>query len=386
MKKAYVLPFCFGMLATMLAALITCIIIYAITGCIQQKTVTDQGHTRPQQIAPYLYEISYNDYQFDENQTTLDTMEAFGCSSARNGNFYSRNFDFIFDDTPEFVVRMNAKEGRHASIGVALHRGLREANMQAGEYKEQLKLIPNFTLDGINDAGVIISDNVVSQKDVKPLTGTNPSGEKLHAGFVPRMVLNEADSADEAIELIKSRNIYGEAVSGMYLHYMIADANKTYVVELIDNKVVVEEKTGDQQIMTNFYVNMPEISENAAGVERYNILKENYASMNSMEGISTAFEKVRFSNAYRYSTEPLWLSEVMPKSIANTTDLITIAEMTNRFDNLRADYWNAITNDTRNPANPAFWHTTHNSTYDISKKLLRLTVQEDYAHHYDFTL
>ena len=386
MKKAYVLPFCFGMLATFTAALITCITIYAIMYCTQGGNTTAQGYTQPKQIAPYLYEISYKDYQFDENQTTLNAMEAFGCSSARNGNFYSRNFDFIFDDTPEFVVRMSAKEGRHASVGVALHRGLREANMQAGEYKEQLKLIPNFTLDGINDAGVIISDNVVSQKDVKPLTGTNPDGEKLHAGFVPRMVLNEADSADEAIELIKSHNIYGEAVSGMYLHYMIADANKTYVVELIDNKVVVEEKTGDQQIMTNFYVNMPEISENAAGVERYNILKENYASMNSMEGIRTAFEKVRFSNAYRYSTEPIWYSEAIPKSAADTTDLVTLWEIHNNLDNIRADYWNAITNNTRNPANPMFWHTTHNSTYDMSKKMLRLTVQEDYAHHYDFYL
>ena len=51
-------------------------------------------------IAPYLYEITYSDYREDLNNETHSDMEVFGCSSVKNGNFYGRNFDYIFNDTP----------------------------------------------------------------------------------------------------------------------------------------------------------------------------------------------------------------------------------------------------------------------------------------------
>ena len=343
-------------------------------------------YTEPKQIAPYLYEMTFTDYVVDEDNVTHNAMEAFGCSSVRNGNYYGRNFDYIFNDSPEFVVHMTAKEGRHASLGVATHYGLRETNLLRGEYDKQLELVPNLTLDGINDAGVIASINVVPGKeDAGELIGTNPSGTPLHAAYVVRYILDNADSADEAVALLESRNIYGSAVSEMYLHVMIADPVKTYVVEFIDNKLVAQEKTGDEQIMTNFYVNLPELTEHSAGVERYQILKENYAEGDSMVGMRNLMARVKYSNAYNYSSEP-WYSEAIPQSVLKSMDSEIFDEYYETFDNIRTDYWNYITNDIRNPANTAFWHTTHNSIYDIENRALRITVQENYSDYFDFTL
>ena len=167
---------------------------------------------------------------------------------------------------------------------------------------------------------------------------------------------------------------------------MIADGDKTYIVEFIDNKMVAEEKTGNEQIMTNFYNNLPEPTEHAAGVERYAILQENYDEGDSVVGMRTLMQRVKYSNAYNYSNYPVWYSESMPQSMIKNQDSPEFATYVEAFDAIRKDYWNYVTNDIRNPANNAFWHTTHNSVYDMSNKMLRVTVQEDYSHYYDYYL
>lgn len=366
---------------------VVAVLAFLVMILISKQGQMNKMYSGVKKVAPYLYEINYKDYRADTDRETHNAMEAFGCSSVRNGNFYGRNFDYIFNDSPEFVIKVAANEDRHASLGVATHYGLREAQMEQGLYDKQLEIVPNFTLDGINDAGVIASINVAPGKeDVGELTGTNPSGEPLELPYVVRFILDNADSADQAIELLKERNLYGTAVSDLYLHIMIADSNKTYIVEFIDNKMVAEEKTGNEQIMTNFYNNLPEPTEHAAGVERYAILQENYDEGDSVVGMRTLMQRVKYSNAYNYSNYPVWYSESIPQSMIKNQDSPEFATYVEAFDAIRKDYWNYVTNDIRNPANNAFWHTTHNSVYDMSNKMLRVTVQEDYSHYYDYYL
>ncbi len=385
-KSPAAVTMCVVIMVSMIA-IIAAVVFFAIKKYNEMTIADSKMYTAPKQIAPYLYEMTFNDYVVDEENTTTNAMEAFGCSSVRNGNFYGRNFDYIFNDSPEFVVHMKANGNRHASLGIATHFGMRETALLEGKYDKQFELVPNFTLDGINDAGVIASINVVPGKDdMTELTGTNPEGEPLHAGFAVRYILDNANSADEAVELLQSRNMYGSAVSGLYLHIMIADPNKTYVVEFIDNKLVAEEKTGDDQIMTNFYVNLPELTEHASGVERYQILKENYNEGNSVVGMRSLMARVKYSNAYNYSNNIEWYSESIPQSVLKNPNSPEFAEYLKKFDNIRKDYWNYITNDVRNPANPTFWHTTHNSVYDIENRTLRVTVQENYSDYFDFSL
>lgn len=338
-------------------------------------------------VSPYLYEISYNDYRYDTNLETLTNVEDFACSSVRNGNYYGRNFDFIFNDVPEFVVKVKAKEGRHASIGIAMLSSIHENDDIESEYIEKLELLPNAMLDGINDSGVICSDNVVPREDVSEITGTNPNGEDLHISLVVRYVLDNASSADEAIELLKSRNIYGNVGEHYNLHFMIADKNKTYVVEFIDNKLVAEEKTGNEQIMTNYYVNLDYLTENSAGVERYNILKQNYDEGSSFEGMWNLLQRVKYSNAYEMNKTDDWYSEFLPQTTLKSLPNGRLeGENLEAFNKVKEEYWEAINNEQRNPANLSYWITTHNSTFDISEKKLRVTVQEKYDKYYEYEL
>ena len=385
-KRNSPVAFLAGAVSVAVLTVLTYLIVLLI-GNISANTTKSAMYSNVKKIAPYLYEISYTDYRIDENSDTHKTAEAFGCSSVHNGNYYGRNYDYIFNDTPEFIVRVSKTDTRHASIGVATHYGLRENLMERGEYDEQLELIPNFTLDGINDAGVIASINVVpGEPDTGKLTGTNPDGEDLDMAFVVRYILDNADSAEHAVELLKSRNLYGTAVDDMYLHVMIADANKTYIVEPIDNQMVAMEKTGNEQIMTNFYTNLPGLTEHAAGVERYAILQENYDEGSTLVGMRDLMKRVKYSNAYNYANYPVWYSESIPQSLINNQNSPEFAGYLEIYEDIQKDYWNYITNDIRNPANGAFWHTTHNSVYDIEKRMIRVTVQEDYSNYYDFTL
>ena len=346
----------------------------------------DQMYTDLKKVDDYLYEINYNDYRYDINLETITNVEDFGCSSVRNGNYYGRNFDFIFNDVPEFVVKVKKTKNRHASIGISINSSIHASDNITDGYIEKLELLPNFTLDGINDAGVICSDNVVPNTDVEKVTGTNPSGENLHMGFIVRYVLDNASSADEAIELLKKRNIYGNLGEHYNLHFMIADKNKTYTVEFIDNKLVAEEKKGQEQVMTNYYVNLDHLTENAAGIERSKILKDNYNEGNSFEGMWNLLKRVRYSNAYLYNNAIEWYSDFAPQSILNSNDQSELNKIKETIQDVKNGYWVSRTYEKRNPSNMIYWITTHNSTYDIANKKLRLTIQENYDKYFEYKL
>ncbi len=411
-------------------------------------------------LTPYLHEMTFDDYEYDSKFITTKDAEAFGCSSVRNGNFYGRNFDYVFNDTPEFVVRVKANKAkkRHESIGIAIHFGLRENKLLQNEYDEQLKLIPNITLDGINDAGVICSHNVVSmepdkidpetkQPTINPQTNPDDEGAfQLHQLFVPRYILDNADNVDHAVRLLKGEggaqpiNIKGDLNGAHHLHIMIAgkgeDGNpKTVIVEFFAKntgvnhfEVVVEEKKEDSDqtyglpIMTNFYVNNGEkddtyfTNNEKNGDERYEILKAGYNTSDSFAGMEALMKQVMYSRAYRYSHNRVpmnidWTDEEPEPDIRYKGDLSS--EWYSEFVNykelyeedpatheplfdwnsyltelalFKQDYWNARILDIRNPSEAKFWQTTHNSTYDIEERHLRVTVQEQYETYFDYYL
>lgn len=394
-------------------------------GCLATLPATSCGmHSSVKHIAPYLHEITYDDYTYDKDFVTTESAEAFGCSSVRNGNFYGRNFDYVFNDTPEFVVRVkaNKKKNRHASIGIATHFGLRESKLLKGEYKKQLELVPNITLDGINDAGVICSHNVVSMEPGEIGEGTNPGAEKLHMLFIPRFVLDNASSAQDAVDKLATRNIVGNLGGSHYLHIMIADAKETHVVEFFDTdhdgkfNIVDQIKDKGHEIMTNYYVNNKNtqeddfVNEQKIGAERYYILNKYYGTATTFAGMEALMKKVMYSNSYRYDHNiiPLgfkvlekegdetseWYSETLTQSKINEvgskaqaegkTD--ELEEMLKPVNLMKQDYWITRMMDFRNPPNPKFWQTTHNSTYDMENKHLRVVVQEQYEVYYDYYL
>ena len=73
-----------------------------------------------------------------------------------------------------------------------------------------------------------------------------------------RYVLDHARSAGHAVSLLEQANIVG-GFGNYGLHWMIADANDTYIVEVINGQLSVSKNKFSY--MTNFYLNYGPVQE-----------------------------------------------------------------------------------------------------------------------------
>ena len=337
-------------------------------------------------ITPYLHKVHYTDYTYDSTGKTYAEFVYPACSVVRNGNFIGRNFDYFYNDVPEFIVYVDGTESRLASIGVARPQNIREADVLAGKVSdEDMMLIPNLMTDGINEKGVFICFNIVNNEG-KILTGSNPGKEDLNVWLAVREVLNKATSADNAVDILQNRNISGDLGGIENFHFMIADAEKTYVVEFINGRLVADEKKGDKQIMTNFYCNLPELSEHSVGIERYQILRTNYAEGTTFKGMQHLLWRARFSETYNLKADPLRYSDTGMYSLSAVKNG-KLKEIKKFLKEQAKEFKYIIDNDIRNKSlEECFWITTSNSTYDIQNRKFNIFVQEDYDHEFSFSL
>lgn len=296
-------------------------------------------------------------------------------------------------------------------------------------------IIPMLTMDGINDKGVAINVNVViSDSDCCGDTyGTfenAPEGEfctgDLCTGFVVRYVLDHATSAANAIYLLEHSNIY--SVTGQEFHYMISDANESYVCEFINNNLVVLKGKGKNATMSNFHVtHSPYVTdydivypagtvlepskyegfdidiEHAKlvsnkyyrypmGVERYARVKEDVASVNSRNKMLKNMEKVWYKKMYLPGNEKAYCSdcnfhvyetlfgyEQFSYYDDASLDEYRMAE----FKGMQDKYAKLVEFEQqtgiRTPSNvlsTGLCQTVHTSAYDIKGKKLSVNIQE----------
>lgn len=342
-----------------------------------------KNHSDIVKITDYLYEAYYTDL-YDEVMTLMsDSSNAFisakaACSSVRNGNFHGRSFDLFYNDMCECVVHVAKSDKRFASLAVCGGNPEYTPEKLADIGEEEYAIFPFGVLDGINENGVVFNLNVVPGDDTAPSKGTNPGKEDLSFAVAGRYILDHATSAKHAVELLQDRNMLG--CLGEYgLHYMISDPKETYIVEFLDNKLVYYrgEAVCDSNVMTNLFSTLlPEITPHGSGIERYALLQEHYAEGSTLEGMAKLMQRVKYTNTYDLSYQPFWYSEYVAKQYTNDTpkeDLMKIAEYCNK------DFQ-------RHKRDGTFWHSVHTSVYDIQNKTLRLYVQEDFDHPFNFKL
>jgi hypothetical protein len=380
--------------------LLAAIMAFSFAACV--SVVQAAPFTAPQKLDQYLYYMEYTDYV--PNLATGEQVKTgFACSAVRNGNFYGRNLDLDYSDVPEFVIKVAAKEGRYASIGLAAVLTLK-SNEVGSVSEEQLLTMPNLTFDGINENGVAMNCNVTPAPDLDfaTLLSTNYGKPRIHAIAVVRYVLDHAKSAAHAVELLKNMDIYG-GYGTWGLHWMLSDEKETYILECIDGELVA--RNDSDNIMTNFYVNyapntpyakhiartgqtvagktyegFPILTPHACGVERYAILKEHYAEGGeSAEGMARLMERVKYTQTYEADTKPFWYTEY-------TEGNLTIASAPMDFQLAIQACMDTYKLHDRNIQPNNFWQTWHTAVYDLANRTLRLNIQEDYSRHYDFKL
>lgn len=388
-------------------------------------------------IVPYLHKITFNDYSNVHTDEFIEWIEEmfgtnnpdyanllmcnFGCSDIRNGNLFGRNLDFAYSRMAEFVVKVkeNKRKGRLASIGTAIHPYFTEEDVlkleKSGTYSKELETLPCITSDGINEKGVVCAFNTAPLLDAGKFDHTNEGKEEIFLLYIVRFILDHATSASNAISLLNSCNITYPYEFAMEIefedsaHIMIADSKETYIVEFFDNKLVYTETDKISQangnVMTNFYNNMSDDREkdtysneemsyykgydkNAEGVERYQLLVDQYDLTKDLVGMFMAMKSVKATDAYLSPTEPNWPSDDVDQTIINNEKVYEkwskgegeYQDDPHSYPNIykinteilsKKDRDNSLLNDV--------WITTHTAVYDIKNQKIIICAQECYT-------
>lgn len=354
-------------------------------------------------LEDYFYEITYDtDFDYAQGEIYLSKygQNFGGCSAARKSNLIGRNYDWYYDNVSEFVVHSSRTNNRFASIGIAAGMmGLNNDFVESGIWSDEYNYLPFYTLDGINEYGVFVEDNVVSPGDKGWTIGTNPGMPRMMALMIPRFILDHATSVDDAIALLKTRDIYGARTSRFTeeFHIMVADKTKTVEIEFVNNEMVIIE---NPKIVTNFYLHgflgetktgfeieggiEPEdttLTAHAMGVERYDILQAGIDSVESEEDMVDLMKQIWYTKTYKADTNPFWYSEMVgpTKSFGD----LTIYQNKSAYSGIIEIMKEMFEHRTREEKNT--WQTVHSSVYNLEDKSFQIIVQEG-EKNYKFSL
>lgn len=242
-----------------------------------------------------------------------------GCSSftavTEGGDYlFARNYDF--SKTSTCIVFTDPGDGRHASISTVDLQFIgidSESDVEGLMDKITCLAAPYIPLDGINDAGVSCGIYMTYQgggtdeegNDIVVATDQDTEKPDLTSTTMLRMILDYADSVDEAIELISAYDLHDSANTSY--HYMIADASgKSAILEWVngtditdndgsarklvvtyndsDDQIGERESNADYQWVTNFILQPGYYEDDSlkAGLDRYDHI---YECLSAADGI-----------------------------------------------------------------------------------------------------
>lgn len=290
-------------------------------------------------LPPYLHEVSFDDvYPDDAAWFYQQVGHAYTghCSARRNGNVLERNFDWKFNEAPTFVIRISAAAGRFASLGVATIGDLvTEGQVNSHQWFPYFRCLPGHTVDGVNEKGVVCEVNVTD--------GTWPRTEgEIHGLGAVRWALDYGTNAQQVAEYLAAHVYLPEGFGGN-LHWIVADATSTYIVENGEAIPMTEQPV----VMTNF-------SQDRTGGEGY----ERWASLTNL---ATTIESQWWTKAYDRDTRPIRLTDLGPDYEQIWTYWAQYPKELHRNQKIGGIGW---------------WQTVHCSKYDIAGKALVIAVQE----------
>lgn len=366
-------------------------------------TTSENNDAVLMKIADNLYEVTYKDYDLDYTlQDRTDTLADLtvndsapgGCSAIREGNYVGRNLDLPYGNFADVIVHVPAAKGRYASVGsFCTLQEMTADRITKNDMNETLfNLIPLCVCDGINEKGVVCEMNVVPAKDVAMTTGTNPGKPVVNMGNVVRFVLDNASTAQEAIDLLKERNLCfpwdwaGATHKGWEYHYLIADPDATYVVEVINNELTVLD---DEKTLTNYYLGIEKGTENGMGIERYEILNKNRSMATSVDGMNKLMQMVYWTKSNDINADCYCYSDHFGTTAKDGTT-ITLSN----YENYKADLVEAGKNDAaltdemlKTGENPyGLWITLHSCVFDIPARTMQFSIHECPDTTYEFKI
>ncbi len=201
---------------------------------------------------------------------TGDGCTAFVVQNEKGEILYGRNFDFTY--APSLQLYTDPPNG-YASVSTVnlAYAGYSEAYLPNGLSLDSFLTLagPYLPFDGMNEKGVAIA--LLAVPEAQPPYDENKV--TLNTTTSIRLVLDQAATVYEAVELLRQYNIY---FSGdVECHYLIADASgHSALVEYYDGGLQVVNVQDSYQIASNFIAyNGLNIGEGFDELNRYDTVK-----------------------------------------------------------------------------------------------------------------
>ncbi|MCQ2738402.1 MAG: carcinine hydrolase/isopenicillin-N N-acyltransferase family protein [archaeon] len=351
-------------------------------------------------VGPYpdnggaLYADEYTVYQSNSSPTIHKPKYDGGCTGFTKNGFLGRSFDWVYDNASTIVMHVNG--AKYDSLAVVSFPNMtkdmcNEIVNGTNNYTDWMKIAPFFTMDGTNEAGLTCEYNVVPLDDANPNSvAAIETKEKLPNVMLTRYCLDNFDDAKEAAEYLRDYcDVY--SVDNKALHLLITDKKgQAYIVEFMDGKAEVNEHS----IQTNFFIEGVHFRENGTvptpvsdegkvielsnitahgdGLERYNIVAADYNNLNSVSDFFNTLHKVRYTNAFKPETNPMWCSEFF-----YNPDL-TLDSNVSEFKEVQDIFYDMYLH--RDEGGFSF-HSIHQSVWDIDKGVLYIEVREQNICH-----
>ena len=237
-------------------------------GSIEQLTDYEDGYNLYRMDVKYDYSIeNVINRGIEDDQMMIDSMlkevlpllpvkmkaPNFGCTSFSltdtDGDVHmGRNYDFK-SDTSAMLVYCTPKDG-YKSVAVAALDNV-SVNVPDENIKKKLASLasPFICLDGINEKGVSISVLTLDSEPVRQNTGK----PVISTTLAIRLVLDRAATTEEAVELLRSYDMYSSA--GRDYHFYITDASGDgRVVEYDCESETRELVATPSEAVTNFFI------------------------------------------------------------------------------------------------------------------------------------
>lgn len=220
-----------------------------------------------------------------KSYNTAANCSAFIVKADRGGYYVGRNFDWSLGVSNAMIVRNRPTNGDYASIStfnsdfvkITYPDGMDEETKKSVKARIAV-MVP---LDGINEKGLVIGVLNQEYRSGYNCVNDNTGKTNLTTTTAVRMMLNKADTVDNAIALLRQYDIHSDINTAH--HLFIADATgKSAVVEW-DNVNDDSKKRGmriswNAKCVTNHplykIADNVDISDYGNSVDRYNTIKE----------------------------------------------------------------------------------------------------------------
>ncbi len=236
------------------------------------------------------------------------SCSSFTAETEDGDRLFARNYDFSKTNT--CIVFTAPTDGRHASVSTADLQFLGidvDSNVNGLMNEITCLAAPYVPLDGMNDAGVSCGIYMTYQGAGDSAIPTNQNTDKpdITSTTMLRMILDYADSVDEAIELIQQYDLHDSANTSY--HYMLADSTgKSAVIEWVNGTDatdsdgsarqlnVIYNDGSNYQVVTNFiltegyYDDGVSTEDDMFGLDRYNQITSDLSGTNGVVSESTA--------------------------------------------------------------------------------------------------